>query len=184
MKDPRLLEKYKNEIIPALKEKFGLKNVYEVPRLVKIVLNVGLGEAAADKKLMEGVVSELATITGQKPSVTTAKKAIAGFKIRKGSLVGCRVTLRRSRMYEFLDRLVNIALPRIRDFRGVSPDSFDEKGNYSMGITEQGIFPEIEADKIQLVHGMDITIVTKAANKEESFELLSAFGMPFRKVNR
>ena len=178
---PRLLEKYNKEIAPAIKEKLSFKSIYQVPKLNKIVLNVGLGEATQDKKYLDGVVVEMAAISGQKPVVTKAKKAIAGFKIRKGSLVGCKVTLRKARMYEFLDRLINIALPRIRDFRGVSPTSFDEKGNYSFGITEQGIFPEIDVDKIQLVHGMDITIAIKANNKEESYELLSRFGMPFKR---
>jgi len=178
---PRLFEKYNKEIAPAIKEKFSFKSIYQVPKLNKIVLNVGLGEASQDKKYLDGVVAEMATISGQKPVVTKAKKAIAGFKIRKGSLVGCKVTLRKTRMYEFLDRLVNIALPRIRDFRGVSSKSFDEKGNYSFGITEQGIFPEIDVDKIQLVHGMDITIAIKANSKEESHELLSRFGMPFKR---
>ena len=178
---PRLLERYKKEIVPKMMEGFGFKNVYQVPRLSKIVVNVGLGEAVQDKKIMDAVLLEMAQITGQKPVITVAKKAIAGFKIRKGSLVGCKVTLRRARMYEFMDRLVNVALPRIRDFRGVSPTSFDESGIYSFGINEQGIFPEIEIDKIPLVHGMDITIVTTAKNKEESFQLLSMFGMPFRR---
>lgn len=178
----RLLEKYKNDIVPKMAEKFGFKNIYEVPRLVKIVINVGLGEAAHDKKVLDGVMRDIAEITGQKPAFTKARKAIAGFKIRKGSLIGCKVTLRRARMYEFLDRLINVALPRIRDFRGVSADSFDESGNYSLGITEQGIFPEIEIDKIQMVHGMDIAIVTTAKNRTEAFELLNLFGMPFKKV--
>ncbi|MBL7155932.1 MAG: 50S ribosomal protein L5 [Candidatus Omnitrophica bacterium] len=178
---PRLLERYKKEITPKMMEKFGFKNTLQVPRLKKIVINVGLGEAAQDKKLIDGVIKEIATIAGQMPTATTAKKAIAGFKIRKGSSVGCRVTLRRSRMYEFLDRLINVALPRIRDFRGVSADSFDGGGNYSLGITEQGIFPEIDVDKIGMVHGMDITIVITAKNKDESFELLKFFGMPFKR---
>ena len=177
----RLLETYRNEIVPKMIERFGFKNKYQVPHVAKIVLNVGLGEAAQDKKHMDGVVQEIAAISGQQPVVTKAKKAIAGFKIRKGSPVGCRVTLRKAKMYEFLDRLVNVVLPRIRDFQGVSSTSFDEKGNYSFGITEQAIFPEIDVDKIQLVHGMDITIVTNAKNKEESYELLSLFGMPFKR---
>ncbi|MFH1594448.1 MAG: 50S ribosomal protein L5 [Candidatus Omnitrophota bacterium] len=178
---PRLLERYKNEIVPKMMEARGLKSIYDVPRLTKIVLNVGLGEAVQDKKHMDGVVEGLANMTGQRPIVTKAKKAIAGFKIRKDSIVGCKVTLRKARMYEFLDRLVNVALPRIRDFRGLPTSSFDQKGNYSFGITEQGIFPEIEIDKIQLVHGMDITLVSTAKNKEESFELLKQFGMPFKR---
>ena len=178
---PRLFEKYKNEIAPKLMEKFGFKNVHQVPKIEKIILNVGLGEAVQDKKHLDNAVIELATITGQRPVETKSKKAIAGFKIRKGIPIGCKVTLRKIRMYEFLDRLVNVALPRIRDFRGVPTTSFDEKGNYSFGITEQGIFPELEADKIQLTHGMDITIVTSTDKKEESFELLSLFGMPFKR---
>ena len=178
---PRLLEKYKKEIVPKMMERFGFKNMHEVPRLEKIVVNIGLGEAVEDKKLLDNVIEETARITGQRPVATRAKKAIAGFKIRKDSLVGCKVTLRKARMYEFLDRLINVALPRIRDFRGVPKSSFDEKGNYALGISEQGIFPEIEVDKIQIVHGMDIVIVANAKNKEESFELLSHFGMPFRK---
>ena len=157
------------------------KNTYEVPMIKKIVVNVGLGEAVQDKKLLEAVAREMATVTGQKPVITKAKKDIAGFKIRKGALVGCKVTLRRARMYEFLDRFINVALPRIRDFRGVSADSFDEKGNYSLGIDEQGIFPEIDMDKIQIVHGMNITIVTTAGNKKDSFDLLKYFGMPFKR---
>jgi len=159
---PRLKEKYTKEIVPKMMERFGFKNALEVPRVSKIVVNVGLGEAAADKKLIDIVVKEMAEITGQRPTVTKAKKAVAGFKIRKDSPVGCKITLRRQRMYEFLDRLLNVALPRIRDFRGVSANSFDESANYSLGITEQGIFPEIDVDRLQLVHGMDITIVTTA----------------------
>lgn len=178
---PRLQERYKTELAPKLMEKFGFKNKLQAPRLSKIILNVGLGEAAQDKKLIDSVIDGIARIAGQKPVATKAKKAIAGFKIRKDSIVGCKVTLRRARMYEFMDRLVNIALPRIRDFRGLSPDSFDAHGNYSLGITEQGIFPEIDVDKITKVHGMDITIVTTAKNKEESFELLRLFGMPFKR---
>jgi len=178
---PRFVEKYRKEIVPKMMEKFSFKNTHEVPRLVKIVLNVGLGEAAQDKKVLDGVMKNMAEITGQKPAITKAKKAIAGFKIRKDSLVGCRVTLRRTRMYEFLDRFINVTLPRIRDFRGVSANSFDERGNYSLGVNEQGIFPEIDIDKIQMVHGMDITIVMTAKKKDDAFELLSLFGMPFRR---
>ena len=178
---PRLFEKFKKEISPKIMERFGFKNSHEIPRLSKIIVNIGLGEAAQDKAVMDGVAEELAQITGQKPAITCAKKAIAGFKIRKGSLVGCKETLRRARMYEFLDRLINVALPRIRDFRGVSGASFDEKGNYSLGLTEQGIFPEIEIDKVKMVHGMDITIVTTARNKEEGRALLELFGMPFKR---
>lgn len=178
---PRMLEKYKKEIVPKMMERFGLKNIYEVPRLLKIVVNVGLGAAAQDKKVIDGIVHEMASIAGQRPTITKAKKAIAAFKIREGSLVGCKVTLRKVRMYEFLDRLINVALPRIRDFRGVSRDGFDEAGNYSIGLTEQGIFPEIVIDKVQIVHGMDITMVTTGTNKEQSFELFNLFGMPFKR---
>ena len=178
---PRLKEKYKNEIVPKMMERFGFKNALEVPRISKIVVNVGLGEAAADKKLIDVVVKDMAQITGQRPTVTKAKKAVAGFKIRKDSPVGCKVTLRRAHMYEFLDRLVNVALPRIRDFRGVRANSFDGSANYSLGITEQGIFPEIDVDKIQLVHGMDITVVTTAKKREEGYELLNLFGFPFKR---
>lgn len=178
---PRLQEKYNKEIVPAMMTGTRFKNTYEVPMIKKIVVNVGLGEAVQDKKLLEAVAREMATVTGQKPVITKAKKDIAGFKIRKGALVGCKVTLRRARMYEFLDRFINVALPRIRDFRGVSADSFDEKGNYSLGIDEQGIFPEIDMDKIQIVHGMNITIVTTAGNKKDSFDLLKYFGMPFKR---
>ncbi len=178
---PRLLERYAKEIVPKMMEKFGFKNPLAVPRLEKIVVNVGLGEASQDKKIMDTVVQEMAQITGQRPVVTKAKKAIAGFKIRKGSLVGCKVTLRKKRMYEFLDRLINVALPRIRDFQGLPSDSFDERGNYSFGIEEQGIFPEIDIDKIELVHGMDIVIVTTAKNSREGLELLRLFGMPFKR---
>lgn len=178
---PRLLDRYRNEIVPDMMKRFNFKNPYRVPRLTKIVVNVGLGEAVQDKRLLDNVAEGLAMITGQRPAVTRAKKAIAGFKIKKGALVGCKVTLRRARMYEFLDRLINIAIPRIRDFRGLNPNSFDEHGNYTFGITEQVIFPEIDMDKVQIIHGMDITIASSARNKEEGFELLRLFGMPFRR---
>lgn len=178
---PRLAEKYRNEIVPKMMERFGFKNRLEVPRIKKILVNVGYGEAAQDAKLMDDLVKEIAAIAGQMPAVTMAKKAIAGFKIRKGSLVGCRATLRKARMYEFMDRLINVAIPRIRDFRGLSPDSFDQGGNYSFGISEQSIFPELEIDKIKVVHGMDITIVMNAKSKEEAFELLRYFGVPFKR---
>jgi len=177
---PRLKERYKKEIVPKMMEKFGFKNGLAAPRLEKIVINVGLGEAVQDEKLLDGVAAELGQITGQKAVITKAKKDIAGFKIRKGSPVGCKVTMRRARMYEFLDRFINVALPRIRDFRGVPADSFDGSGNYSLGIDEQGIFPEIDADKIKLVHGMDIAIVMSSRNRDEGFELLRLFGMPFK----
>jgi len=178
---PRLKERYKSEVTPRMMERFGFKNIFEVPRVTKIIINVGLGEAVQNKGLLDNVMKEIALISGQKPVATIAKKAIAGFKIRKDAPVGCKVTLRKARMYEFLDRLINVAIPRIRDFRGLNNASFDGQGNYSLGITEQGIFPEIDVDKIQLVHGMDITIVTTAKNKDESLELLRFFGMPFKR---
>lgn len=177
---PRLLEKYHNEIVPAMKDKFGFKNNLRVPCLQKIVVNMGVGEGAADIKILEKSMEELAAITGQKPLIRRAKKAIANFKIRDGQPIGCMVTLRRNIMYEFLDRLFNIALPRIRDFGGVSPDAFDARGNYSLGLREQTIFPEIEYDRIQRAQGMNITFVFNSRKKEETFEILRLFGMPFR----
>jgi len=177
---PRLLEKYRKEIVPALMGKFAFKNRLQVPRLEKIVVNMGIGGGAHDMKLLEGAVAELALITGQRPVITKAHKAVSNFKIRKGSPVGCKVTLRGKIMYEFLDRLVNVALPRIRDFRGFSLKSFDVAGNYSFGLSEQGIFPELDVDKIQKVQGMDITIVSTTKDKTLASELLKAFGFPFR----
>ncbi|RKY30601.1 MAG: 50S ribosomal protein L5 [Candidatus Omnitrophota bacterium] len=177
---PNLLEKYRKEIIPAMQEKFQLKNKLAIPMLEKIVINMGVASAREDIKTLEKAMEELAVITGQKPVMRRAKKAIANFKIRKNLPVGCKVTLRKTIMYEFLDRLINVALPRIRDFRGVSLDSFDEAGNYSLGISEQNIFPEIEYDKIYRPQGMDITIVIKRAKSvEQARELLRLFGMPF-----
>ncbi|MCK4325342.1 50S ribosomal protein L5 [bacterium] len=176
----RLKDKYQKEILPRLKERFKYKNNLEVPRLEKIVINVGLGEAVADPKFLEAVVGELAAITGQKPIATKARKSIAGFKIRAGMTIGCKVTLRGNRMYEFFDRLVNVALPRVRDFRGISPSSFDGKGNFTLGIKEQTIFPEISYEKIPMVHGMDITLITTAKSNEEARELLKLSGMPFQ----
>ena len=178
---PRLLEKYRTEIIPEMVKIFKYKNALQTPRITKVVLNVGLGEATQDIKQLDAAQNELGMITGQKPAVTKAKKAIANFKIRKGSPIGCKVTLRRAKMYEFLDRLISVSIPRIRDFRGLSPDSFDEAGNYSFGLNEQMIFPEIDADKVLKVHGMDITIVTDAKSKNEAFELLRLAGLPFSK---
>jgi len=178
---PRLQNKYKEEIVPKLKEKFGYKNSLEVPSIKKIVLNMGVGLGSQDIKILEQAMSELAAITGQKPAMTRARKSVANFKIRKGVPVGCKVTLRRTKMYEFMDRLINVALPRIRDFRGVPANSFDQKGNYSLGITEQAIFPEINVDKITRQQGMDIVINIKSKSKEESLELLRLFGMPFQK---
>jgi len=178
---PRLLEKYRTEIVTEMMRKFNLKNRFAVPRIEKIVVNMGVGEALQDVKILDKAMEELALITGQKPVMRRAKKAISNFKIKKGSAVGCKVTLRRAKMYEFMDRLFNIAMPRIRDFRGVPTDSFDEKGNYTVGLSEQGIFPEIEYDKIARPQGMDITfVVANARTKEESRELLRLLGMPFK----
>lgn len=181
MESPRLLARYRTEIVPEMAKRFGYKNNMQAPRLEKIVINIGLGEATQDIKLLEAAQSELAMITGQKPVMTRSKKAIANFKIRKGSPIGCKVTLRRAKMYEFLDRLIAVSIPRIRDFRGLSPESFDAAGNYSFGLNEQLIFPEVDVDKVMKPHGMDITIVTNAKKKEEAFELLRLFGMPFAK---
>lgn len=177
---PRLLEKYRNEIVPQMMQTFSLKNKLAVPRLKKIVVNMGIGEALADIKVLDKSMDELALITGQRPILKRAKKAIANFKIRQGNPIGCKVTLRRAMMYEFVDRLINVAIPRIRDFRGVSPDSFDEAGNYNLGITDQSIFAEIEYDKLTRIQGMDIAFVIKnAKTREQAKELLRLFGMPF-----
>ncbi len=178
---PTLLAKYKKEIIPQLKTKFSLKNELEVPKLEKIVINMGVGKAIADIKILESAVKDLATITGQKPAVTRAKVAISNFKLRENLPIGCRVTLRGVRMYEFMDRLVNTALPRIRDFNGISFKAFDKQGNYTVGIHEQSIFPEIETGRITHTQGMDITFVFDHGPKEQTFEVLKAMGMPFRK---
>jgi large subunit ribosomal protein L5 len=172
---------YKDEIMDAMIKKFGYKNIMEVPKLEKIVLNMGVGEAKENAKVLESAVKDMETITGQKAVVTKAKHSIANFKIREGMPIGCKVTLRGERMYEFLDRLVNLALPRVRDFRGVNPNSFDGRGNYALGIKEQLIFPEIEYDKIDKVRGMDVIIVTTAKTDEEARELLRLFNMPFAK---
>lgn len=177
---PRLKTKYDAEIAKAMQAKFGYKNALEIPRLEKITLNMGVGEAVADKKIMEFAVGDMQKIAGQKPVVTLSKKSIAGFKIRDGYPVGCKVTLRQDRMYEFLDRLITIAIPRIRDFRGISGKSFDGRGNYNMGVREQIIFPEIEYDKVDALRGMNITITTTAKTDEEARALLSAFSFPFR----
>jgi large subunit ribosomal protein L5 len=176
----RLQDHYKNTVVPALVEKFGYKSVMEVPRMEKITLNMGVGEAVGDKKNMEFAVNDMQAIAGQKVIVTKARKSVAGFKIRDGWPIGCKVTLRRERMYEFLDRLVSIALPRVRDFRGVSAKSFDGRGNYSMGVKEQIIFPEIEYDKVDAIRGMDITITTSARTDEEGRALLDSFNFPFK----
>ncbi|GLC29804.1 50S ribosomal protein L5 [Clostridium omnivorum] len=177
--DPRLKERYEKEVIPALMEKFSYNNIMEVPKLEKIVLNMGVGEAKDNAKVLESAVSDMQIITGQKPVITRAKKSIANFKIRENMPIGCKVTLRKAKMYEFADKLINIALPRVRDFRGVSDKSFDGRGNYSLGIREQLIFPEIEYDKIDKVRGMDIVFVTTAKTDEEARELLRFLGMPF-----
>ena len=177
---PRLLEKYQSEILPALSEKLGRTNRLSLPKLEKIVLNMGVGKALQDKERMKQSAEHLALIAGQRPQIMKAKVAVSGFRLREGNEIGCRVTLRGKRMYEFLDRLINVALPRIRDFRGVNPKSFDGNGNYSMGLTEQLVFPEIDPDKVTFTQGMDITFVTTTRNDDESRELLRAFGMPFR----
>ncbi|NLY78309.1 MAG: 50S ribosomal protein L5 [Tissierellia bacterium] len=177
----RLKEKYINEVVPALMEKFQYKNVMEVPKLEKIVINMGIGDAKDNPKALESAVKELSLITGQKPIVTKAKKSIANFKLRKGMNVGTKVTLRGERMYDFLDKLMNISLPRVRDFRGISPSSFDGRGNYALGIKEQLIFPEIEYDMVESIRGMDIVIVTTAKTDEEAKAFLELMGMPFRK---
>ena len=177
----RLKTLYNDEIIEAMTKKFGYKNIMEVPKLDKIVINMGVGEAKDNAKLLESAVKDLETISGQKAVLTKAKKSVANFKIREGLAIGCKVTLRGERMYEFLDRLVNLALPRVRDFRGVNPNAFDGRGNYSLGIKEQLIFPEIEYDKVDKVRGMDIIMVTTAKTDEEARELLTQFGMPFAK---
>ncbi len=178
-KTPRLLERYRKEIAPALAKQFPHKNPMAAPHLNKIVVNVGCGEAAHDAKVLESVQRDVALITGQRPLVTRAKKAISNFKIRENDPVGCKVTLRRARMYEFLDRLVNVALPRIRDFRGLNPKGFDEGGNYNFGLKEHTIFPEIQIDQVQFLMGMDIVITTSATTRDEAYSLLKAFGVPF-----
>ena len=176
----RLQEHYKSTVIKQLTDKFGYKSAMEVPRITKITLNMGVGEAVADKKVMDHAVSDMEKISGQKAIVNKARKSVAGFKIREGYPIGCKVTLRRERMYEFLDRLISIAIPRIRDFRGLNPKSFDGRGNYSMGVREQIIFPEIEYDKIDAIRGLDITITTTAKTDEEGRALLEAFDFPLK----
>ncbi len=178
---PRLLKKYREEIVPEMIKRFGYKSIMEVPRLEKIVINMGIGEAARDIKILEKAMEELAMITGQRPAIRRARKAISNFKIRKGMPVGCKVTLRRARMYEFFDRFVNVILPRLRDFRGVPNNSFDGRGSYNFGLAEQTIFPEIDLDKVSRVQGMDIAFVTTAKTDEEAKVLLQLLGMPFRK---
>lgn len=175
----RLKEKYSNEVVPSLQEKFNYSNIMEVPKLEKVIINIGLGEAVQNPKALDAAVQDLTLIAGQKPVITKAKKSIAGFKLREGMPVGVKVTLRGDRMYEFVDRLLNIALPRVRDFRGVSPKSFDGRGNYSLGIKEQLIFPEIEYDKIDKLRGLEVVFTTTAKTDEEGKELLKLLGMPF-----
>ena len=178
---PRLKKKYKEEVVPALMKKFGYKNVMQVPKIEKIVVNMGVGEAVQNIKELENAVNDLALITGQKPSVRRAKRSEAGFKLRKGMPIGAKVTLRRDRMWDFLDRLISMALPRVRDFKGLSPKSFDGRGNYNFGLEEQTVFPEIDYDKVDKIRGMNITIVTSAKTDEEAKALLEALGFPFRK---
>ena len=178
---PRLQEKYKNEVVQAMVEKFGYKNIMEVPKLEKIVINMGVGEAKDNQKILESAVNDLTLISGQKPILTRAKKSVANFKIRENMALGCKVTLRGAKMFEFADKLMSIALPRVRDFRGVSDRAFDGRGNYTLGLTEQLIFSEIEYDNVVKVRGMDIVFVTTAKTNEEAYDLLSGLGIPFRK---
>ncbi len=176
----RLHDLYKQEIVPRLMERFNYKNVMQAPKVDRVVINIGVGEAIQNSKALDGAVNDLSTISGQKPVITKAKKSIAGFKLREGMPIGCKVTLRGERMYEFLDRLINLSLPRVRDFRGVSPQAFDGRGNYSLGIKEQTIFPEIYYDRIDKIRGLEVVIVTTAKTDEEGRELLKGLGMPFR----
>jgi len=178
---PRMLDKYKNDVAPALKDKFKYTSPMQTPKLVKVVLNMGVGDVKENAKALEAAVSDLAIVSGQKPVVTKAKKSVANFKLREGMNIGCKVTLRGGRMYEFVDKLFNVALPRVRDFRGINSNSFDGRGNFSMGIKEQLIFPEIDIDKVEKVRGMDITFVTTAKTDEEAKELLALLGMPFNR---
>jgi large subunit ribosomal protein L5 len=177
----RLRDIYKSEIVPSLMSELGLKNVHQIPKLEKITLNMGIGKALQDANLLNALVKDMTKIAGQKAVITKAKKSVSNFKLREGYSIGCMVTLRNERMYEFLDRLINFAIPSIRDFRGVSSKSFDGRGNYSMGLAEHVVFPELEADKTDHIHGMDITIVTSAKSNEHAYKLLEKFGMPFRK---
>ncbi|WP_018128583.1 50S ribosomal protein L5 [Balneola vulgaris] len=183
MAEARLYTQYKEEVVPKLKEEFSYANPMSVPKLQKIVINVGVGEAIQDKKVLDVIVNNIAEITGQMPVTTKAKKSISNFKLREGMPIGCKVTLRSRIMYEFLDRLINLALPRTRDFQGVPDKSFDGRGNYTMGIKEHTIFPEIDTDKVTKLHGMDVTFVTSAETDEEAFALLKHFGMPFKRRN-
>jgi large subunit ribosomal protein L5 len=177
----RLQEFYRDQVIPQLKDQLGYANEMQLPRIEKITLNMGVGEALADRKIIDNAIGDMTKIAGQKPLMTLARKSVAAFKLREGSPVGCKVTLRRERMYEFLDRLINVAIPRVRDFRGLSAKAFDGRGNYSLGVKEQIIFPEIDYDKIDVIRGLDITITTSAKNDEEGRALLQAFNFPFRK---
>jgi len=177
---PRLLERYRKDVVPKLQKEFGYRNVHQVPKLSKIVVNMGVGEATQNAKLVEKAAEELAVITGQKPAIRKARKSIANFKLRQGQAIGCSVTLRGHRMYEFYDRLVNVSLPRVRDFKGVSPKAFDGRGNYSLGIREQIIFPEVEYDKVEKITGLNVTVCTTARNDAEGQALLRHLGMPFR----
>ena len=177
----RLKEKYLNDVVPSLKEKYNYKSIMEVPKLEKIVINRGVGDATTNSKLLDAAVNDLTAITGQKPVVTKAKKSIAGFHVREGQSIGCKVTLRGENMYNFMDKLISIALPRVRDFRGISPKAFDGRGNYTLGVKEQLIFSEIEYDNIVKVRGMDIVFVTTAKSNDEAYDLLNELGMPFRK---
>ncbi|MCX6348934.1 MAG: 50S ribosomal protein L5 [Candidatus Aureabacteria bacterium] len=177
----RLLDRYRAEITPKMMERFGFKNRLRVPRLIKIVVNMGIGEGTADGKAVSAAADEMALITGQRPLINRSRKAVANFKLRQGIPIGCKVTLRGKMMYEFFDRLISVVLPRIRDFRGMSPDSFDGRGNYTLGLEEQIVFPEVDMDHVTRVQGMDITVVTSAKNNEEARELLTLMGMPFRK---
>ncbi|HEY7159345.1 MAG TPA: 50S ribosomal protein L5 [Gemmataceae bacterium] len=178
----RLLERYQKEIVPQLKKKLGRDNLLSLPRLRKIIVNMGVGKALQDKNRMEQAAEQLSQITGQKAQIRKAKKAVSGFRLRENNEIGCRVTLRGRRMYEFLDRLISVALPRIRDFRGINPRSFDGHGNYSLGLAEQSVFPEIDPDKVTFVQGMDVTFVTSTNNDDEARELLRSFGLPFREA--
>ncbi len=180
----RLKDYYKNEVLPKLQKEFGYENVMQVPKITKVTVNMGVGEAVGDKKVMNFALDDMARITGQKPVTTLARKSIAGFKIREGWPIGCKVTLRKERMYEFLDRLISIALPRVRDFRGLNPKSFDGTGNYSMGVQEQIVFPEIDFDKIDTIRGLDITITTTAKTDKEAKALLEAFNFPLKDKER
>ena len=177
----RLLEKYRKEVIPSMQQKFSIKNIMAVPRLEKIVVNMGVGEAVGDQKILDAAVQDLTTITGQKPIVTRSKEAISNFKLRANAPIGCKVTLRRAKMYEFMDRLVNVSLPRVRDFNGVSRKSFDGQGNFTVGLQDQSIFPEIDTGRITHSQGMDITFVFNQPNKDHNYEVLSLLGMPFNK---